>query len=252
MFRGGNMKKFKCLLCGTEFTVKDGEEEICPVCFQTGGTLQFLGEEEETPKGTVDNSVMYKIGYGLYAITTKIGDKFNAAIVNSVGQVTSTPNRVSVTVNKANYTHDIIAQTGICNLNILSEDTPFLVFEQFGFKSGKDTDKMADVDFTTSVNGLPVLEANINGFISLKVEQYVDLDTHGMFICEVTEAQSVNNNETMTYSYYHKNVKPKANNKAKKGFVCKICGYVYEGDTLPEDFICPICKHPASDFEPIK
>jgi len=248
------MKKYKCLLCGAEFTVKDGEEAVCPVCFQTGATLQFLGEEEETKKGEIDNSAMYKIGYGLYAITTKTGEKHNAAIVNSVCQVTSTPNRVSVTVNKANYTHDILCDTKICNLNILSEETPFSVFESFGFRSGKDADKLADVNFTTSVNGLAVLSENINGFISLKVEQYVDLDTHGMFICEVTEAQSINNNETMTYSYYHKNVKPKPAKKddGKKGFVCKICGYIYEGETLPDDFICPICKHPASDFEPIK
>ena len=248
------MKKYKCLLCGAEFAVNNGEEPTCPMCYQTGATLQFLGEEEETKKGEIESSTMYKIGYGLYAITTKIGEKHNAAIVNSVMQVTSTPNRVTVTVNKANYTHDIFNETGICNLNILSEDAPFSVFESFGFRSGKDADKLADVDFETSVNGLAVLKENVNGFISLKVEQYVDLDTHGMFICEVTEAKNLSKKDTMTYSYYHKNVKPKPAKKdgGKKGFVCKICGYTYEGETLPEDFTCPLCKHPASDFEPIK
>lgn len=248
------MKKYKCLLCGAEFSVKDGEEPVCPVCYQTGATLQFLGQEEEIEKGEIDNSAMYKIGYGLYVITTKTGERHNGAIVNSVGQVTSTPNRVSVTVNKDNYTHDIIKETGMCNLNILSEETPFSVFENFGFKSGRDTDKFDQIEYETSVNGLAVLKENVNGFISLKVEQYVDLDTHGMFICQVTEAKSINHKESMTYSYYHKNVKPKPAKKehGKKGFVCKICGYVYEGETLPEDFICPICKHPASDFEPLK
>jgi len=137
------------------------------------------------------------------------------------------------------------------NVNCLSVDAPFSVFEKYGFASGRNTDKFADVDIQRSDNGLVFLPRYINSFMSLKVEEYVDLDTHGMFICTVTEARVIDNKETMTYSYYFENVKPKPESDGEKGFVCKICGYVYEGETLPDDFICPLCKHGASDFEPI-
>ena len=138
------------------------------------------------------------------------------------------------------------------NINFLSVDAPFSIFERFGFKSGRNADKFEGMEALRSDNGLAFLPRYINSFMSLKVEQYIDLDTHGMFICSVTEARVINNAETMTYSYYHSNVKPKPDTEGKKGFVCKICGYVYEGDTLPEDFICPLCKHGAADFEEIK
>ena len=196
-------------------------------------------------------SALFQIGYGLYVVTSHDGNKDNGLIVNTVMQVTSTPARVAVTINKQNYSHEIIQKTGIMNVNCLTVETPFKVFEVFGFASGRNTDKFAGCEPLRSENGLVVLPRYINAYLSLKVEQYVDLDTHGMFICSVTEADVVSDLETMTYSYYHKNVKPKPETKKKKGYVCKICGYVYEGEELPADFICPLCKHGASDFEPI-
>ena len=184
-------------------------------------------------------------------ITSNDGKKDNGLIVNTVTQVTNTPNRIAVTINKENYSHHIIKQTGVMNINCLSVDAPFSVFENFGFKSGRNTDKFAGEEQLRSDNGLIFLRRYINSFMSLKVEQYVDLDTHGMIICSVTEARVISAAETMTYSYYQKNVKPQPETEGKKGFVCKVCGYVYEGDTLPEDYVCPLCKHGAADFEPI-
>ncbi len=206
--------------------------------------------DENTNKN--DMTALFKIGYGLYVVTSNDGKKDNGLIVNTVTQVTNTPNRIAVTVNKDNYSHHVIKQTGKMNINCLTVDTPFKVFEQFGFKSGRNVDKFAECEPLRSDNGLVVLPRYINAFMSLKVEQYVDLDTHGMFICSVTEARVISDRETMTYSYYFENVKPKPETDGKKGWVCKICGYVYEGEDLPEDFICPLCKHPASDFEKIK
>lgn len=196
-------------------------------------------------------SALFNIGYGLYVVTCNDGKKDNGLIVNTVSQLTSTPVRISVTVNKQNYSHDVIKETGILNVNCLSTEAPFSVFEQFGFQSGKNVDKFADAQVLRSDNGLVFLPEYINAFMSLKVEQYLDLGTHGMFICSLTEAQVRAEAETMTYTYYQNNVKPKPQTQKKKGYVCKICGYVYEGEELPEDFICPICKHGAADFEPI-
>ncbi len=196
-----------------------------------------------------DTTALFNIGYGLYVVTSNDGKKDNGLIVNTVMQVTNTPNRIAVTINKDNYSHHIIKQTGIMNLNCLTTSAPFKLIEDFGFRSGRNTDKFAASTPYRSDNGLVFLERYINSFISLKVEQYVDMGTHGMFICSVTEARVINDEESMTYAYYQKNVKPKP--EGKKGFVCKVCGYVYEGDTLPDDFICPLCKHPASDFEPL-
>lgn len=197
-------------------------------------------------------TALNNIGYGLYAVTSRLGEKDNAIIVNTVTQVTDTPNRIAVTINKQNYSHDIIKETGTMNVNCLSIDAPFSIFEAFGFKSGRDTDKFENIEAIRSDNGLFFLKKYINSFMSLKVEQYLDMGTHGMFICSITEARVISDRETMTYSYYHKHVKPKPQTEGKKGFVCKICGYVYEGARLPEDFICPLCKHGASDFEPIE
>ena len=199
-----------------------------------------------------DLTALFNIGYGLYVITSNDGKKDNGLIVNTVTQVTNTPNRIAVTINKENYSHHIIKQTGKMNINCLSEDAPFSVFENFGFKSGRNTDKFEGMDVLRSDNGLVFLTRYINSFMSLKVEDYVDLDTHGMFICTITESRVMSNVNTMTYTYYQDNVKPKPETDGKKGFVCKICGYVYEGETLPEDFICPLCKHGAVDFEPIE
>lgn len=200
---------------------------------------------------SIDTKAFFNIGYGLYTVTCNDGKKDNAFICNTVAQVANNPNTVAVSINKANYSHDVIKETGIMNVNCLTVNTPFFVFEAYGFRSGRDVDKFESIVPLRSENGLIYLRNYINSYMSLKVEQYIDLGSHGMFICSVTESVCINREETMTYSYYHKNVKPKPETK-KKGYVCKICGYVHEEETLPEDFICPICKHPASDFEPLK
>ena len=205
-------------------------------------------KEEKAPE--LDPKALFKIGYGLYVVTSKDGDKDNGLIVNTVSQLTDKPLRVAVNINKLNYSHDIIKKTGVLNVNCLNIEAPFSIFQEYGFVSGRDKNKFEGKEIVRSENGLPVLTNYINAFISLKVDSYVDLDTHGMFICSVTESKTINNVETMTYNYYQANVKPKPETK-KKGWVCKICGYVHEGD-LPEDFICPLCKHGVSDFEEIK
>ena len=202
--------------------------------------------------GIVDSKALFNIGYGLYVVTTNDGKKDNGLIVNTVTQVTSVPERVAVTVNKANYSHDTIKNTGKMNVNCLSTEAPFKVFEAFGFVSGRDTDKFKDCKPERSENGLVVLPRYINSYMSLAVEQYIDLGTHGMFICQVTEAKVISDVETMTYTYYHKNVKPKPKAEKKKGYICKICGYIHNEEVLPADFVCPICKHGAEDFEEIK
>ena len=198
-----------------------------------------------------DLTALFRIGYGLYVVTSNDGKKDNGLIVNTVIQLTDTPNRVAVNINKANYSHHVIKQTGVLNVNCLSTEAPFSVFEQFGFQTGRSVDKFAGQTVHRSDNGLVFLDKYINAFMSLKVEDYVDLGTHGMFICSVTEARVMSNQETMTYTYYQNNVKPKPETEGKKGFVCKVCGYIYEGDELPADYICPLCKHGAADFEPI-
>ena len=198
-----------------------------------------------------ENAALFKIGYGLYVLTANDGEKDNGCIVNSVMQVTNTPNKVAVAINKENYTHDMVMKTNKLNVNCIAESAPFSLFQNFGFKSGRDTDKLEGVAFSRSNNGLAVLNENINAYMSLWVESTVDLDTHTLFICFVTQMDEISEERTMTYTYYQENVKPKPQPQKKKGYVCKICGYVHEGDELPEDFICPLCKHPASDFEPL-
>jgi len=198
-----------------------------------------------------DMTALFNIGYGLYVVTSNDGKKDNGLIVNTVTQVTNSPNRIAVCINKQNYSHHVIKQTGMMNVNCLSVEAPFSVFETFGFQSGRNVDKFANCEPLHSDNGLVFLPKYINSFMSLKVEEYIDLDTHGMFICSITEARVMSDKETMSYTYYQNNVKPKPQTDGKKGWVCKVCGYVYEGEELPEDFICPLCKHGASDFEPI-
>ncbi|MBR0087731.1 MAG: flavin reductase [Lachnospiraceae bacterium] len=217
-------------------------EELCK---------DYLAQHEETANKN-DLTALFKIGYGLYVVTSNDGKKDNGLIVNTVSQVTSSPNRIAVCINKDNYSHHVIQQTGVMNVNCLSVEAPFSVFECYGFRSGRNTDKFEGTEVLRSDNGLVFLPRYINAFMSLKVEQYVDLDTHGMFICTVTEARTLSDKETMTYTYYQDHVKPKPETEGKKGFVCKVCGYVYEGDELPEDFVCPLCKHGAADFEPIQ
>ena len=207
--------------------------------------------QNDTLANKNDLTALFRIGYGLYVVTSNDGKKDNGLIVNTVIQLTDTPNRVAVNINKANYSHHVIKQTGVLNVNCLSTEAPFSVFEQFGFQTGRSVDKFVGQTVHRSDNGLVFLDKYINAFMSLKVEDYVDLGTHGMFICNVTEARVMSNQETMTYTYYQNNVKPKPETEGKKGFVCKVCGYIYEGDELPADYICPLCKHGAADFEPI-
>ena len=214
-------------------------------------SMEYVARNGETANKN-DLSALFNIGYGLYVVTSNDGKKDNGLIVNTVTQVTNSPNRIAVCINKQNYSHHVIKQTGIMNVNCLSVEAPFEVFESFGFRSGRNTDKFENCELLRSDNGLAFLPKYINSFMSLKVEDYVDLDTHGMFICSVTESRVISDIETMTYTYYQNNVKPKPQTEGKKGYVCKICGYVYEGDELPDDFICPLCKHGAADFEKIK
>ena len=216
-------------------------EELC---------REYIAHSSESADKS-DMTALFKIGYGLYVVTSNDGKKDNGLIVNTVTQVSDNPNLVAVNINKTNYSHHIIKQTGKMNVNCLSIDAPFSVFENFGFQSGRSADKFAGWDTVRSDNGLIILPKYINAAFSLKVEQYVDLGTHGMFICSVTEARVMSDRDTMTYTYYLNNVKPKPQTEGKKGFVCKVCGYIYEGEELPEDFICPLCKHGAVDFEPI-
>lgn len=210
----------------------------------------YLARQDATANKQ-DMSALFNIGYGLYVVTSNDGIKDNGLIVNTVSQVTDSPNRIAVTINKTNYSHHVIKKTGNLNVNVLDTSAPFFVFQHFGFQSGRNTDKFVGCENLRSDNGLRFLPRYINSFISLKVEQYVDLDTHGMFICSVTEARVISDRETMTYTYYQHNVKPQPETEGRKGFVCKVCGWVYEGDTLPDDIVCPLCKHGAADFEPI-
>ena len=222
--------------------IEDLSDELCK---------EYLAQQGDTANKN-DMTALFKIGYGLYVVTSNDGTKDNGLIVNTVTQLTDKPFRVAVNINKANYSHHVIQQTGIMNVNCLSVEAPFQVFQNFGFQSGRAVDKFADWDTLRSDNGLVFLPRYINAFFSLKVEQYVDLETHGMFICSITEARVISDAETMTYTYYQQNVKPKPETQGKKGYVCKVCGYVYEGDELPDDIVCPLCKHGAVDFEPIE
>lgn len=210
----------------------------------------YLAKKDDTANKN-DLTALFNIGYGLYVVTSNDGKKDNGLIVNTVTQVTNTPNRIAVTINKQNYSHHVIKQTGVMNVNCLDVSAPFSTFQRFGFQSGRAADKFEGMEVLRSDNGLVFLPRHINSFMSLKVEDYVDLDTHGMFICSVTEARVISKTETMSYTYYQNYVKPKPETEGKKGFVCKVCGWVYEGDTLPDDIVCPLCKHGAADFEPI-
>lgn len=200
----------------------------------------------------IESNALFKISYGLFVLTAKDGEKDNGCIINTVMQITSEPQRITVCVNKSNFTHDMILKTGVFNVSVLTEQTPFSVFEHFGFQSGRDVNKFRDcIEENRSDNGVLYIKKYANAFLSGKVISATDYGTHTEFVAEITEAQILSDLPSATYQYYFDNIKPKPEQKKKKGFICKICGYVYEGDELPEDFICPICKHPASDFEPL-
>ena len=212
--------------------------------------VEYLARMEETNKQ--DMSALFNIGYGLYVVTSRDEGRDNGLIVNTVTQVTNAPNRVAVTINKENYSHHIIRKTGILNVNCLDVTAPFSLFEDFGFRSGRNADKFQGIEELRSGNGLRFLPRHINALLSLQVESYVDLGTHGMCLCTVTEARICGSRETMTYTHYQNQVKPQPRLEGKKGFVCKVCGWVHEGDELPGDIICPLCKHGAADFEEIR
>ncbi len=205
----------------------------------------------ETQNDVIDSTALFNISYGLYVVTSHDGNKDNGLIVNTVTQVTDNPNRIAVTINKRNYSCGVIAKTGKLNVSTLSEDAPFKLFQRFGFQTGKEVDKLADFKHAQrSSNGLVFLNKYANAYLCCSVINQLDLGTHIMFICDVTECANLTNLPTMTYSYYFANVKPTPEAE-KKGYVCRICGWVYEGEELPEDIVCPLCKHGAADFEPL-
>lgn len=197
----------------------------------------------------MENKALYKIGYGLYVLTAEEDGKDNGCIINTAIQVTNEPNRMAVAVNKKNYTCKMIERKKCFNISVLDEGSDFEIFRHFGFQSGGSVDKFASFeDFERSENGIAYITKNTNAFISCKTVQEIDLGTHIMFIADVVDAKLLGDKQTVTYNFYQENIKPKTKAESKKGYVCDICGYVYEGEELPEDFICPICKHPASDF----
>ena len=208
----------------------------------------------ESDGRAVEQKAMFRLSYGLFLMTARDGEKDNGCVVNTVMQLTDQPMRILVSVNKQNLTHDMIARTGVLNVSVLTEDAPFELFQHYGFQSGRDVDKFAGTELPRSENGLVYLSQFTNAFLSGKVVSQTDLGTHTLFVAEVTEAKALSDRPSVTYAYYFDHIKPKPQPlpENKKGFVCKVCGYVYEGETLPEDFICPLCKHGAADFEPLK
>ena len=206
-----------------------------------------------TADAPVEQNAMFSLSYGLFVLTARDGEKDNGCIINTVTQLTDTPKRISIAVNKANYTHDMIKKTGVFNVSVLSNDAPFAMFQHYGFQSGRDVDKFAGVQgMARATNGVYYLPYCTNAFISARVTQTIEFETHTLFIADVTEARQLSDVPSMTYAYYFANVKPKPSKlKEQHGWVCKICGYVYEGEELPADFICPLCKHGAEDFEKV-
>ncbi len=202
---------------------------------------------------SIDNTALFKLSYGLFVLSTKTSDKINGCIINTCMQVTDSPKQICICVNKSNYTAELISKNGEFCVSILTTSVPFTVFERFGFQSGRDTDKFAGFeDYSLTENGLPYITKNCNAYLAATVKQKIDCGTHFMFIAEVNEAVKLSDETSVTYEYYFANIKPKPQPEKKKGYVCKICGYVHEGEELPPDFVCPWCKHPASDFEPLK
>ncbi|MDD7408195.1 MAG: flavin reductase [Anaerovoracaceae bacterium] len=201
----------------------------------------------------MNKKVTRNFTYGLFVVTARDGDKLNGCIINTAIQAASEPLTVAISVNKANYTHDMIQKTGEFNLSFLSEDSKFSTFEHFGFQSGRDVDKFEKFSYKLSENGLPYITEGANAFLSAKVTKTVDLGSHTMFIGEITDGEVLNDTASVSYSYYFANIKPKPEKKEESekqvGWICTICGYIYPHEELPEDFICPICKHPASDFK---
>ncbi len=197
----------------------------------------------------MDKSALFKFSYGLYVLTARQGDRDNGCIINTAGQLTNTPLQIQIAVNKQNLTHDMILETGVFNVSVLTQEATFWVFQHYGFQSGRDVDKFAGLPEARTANGLRYIQGCTNAVISGKVISAVDCGTHTLFVAEVTEAQVLSQEPSATYQYYFDHIKPKPAPAKKESWVCKICGYVYEGEELPEDFICPLCKHGAEAFE---
>jgi len=216
---------------------------------------QIIIERKREGKKLMDKKTMFKLTYGLFVLTAAAGGKESGCIINTAGQVTDTPNRISIAVNKANFTHDLVKESGTFNISILSEEASFDTFRRFGFQSGRDVDKFAGYgDCKRSANGLYYVTAGTNAYISGKVEQALDLGTHTLFIASVEDMETLSDVPSTTYTYYQTSIKPKPEKPKTTGrtaWRCVVCGYIYEGEELPADFICPLCKHPASDFEKI-
>jgi len=234
-------------------SLKQGQlAEIDAMAEAIAGSLPDDGGQARDVNTGVDTKAFHKISYGLYLLSAKENDKDNACVINTAVQVTSSPCRISIAVNKANFTHDMIRRTGEFNLSVLTQRAPFEIFERFGLRSGKDMDKFAGAAYTErAINGIRYLSKHANALIYAKVIEALDCGTHTLFVADVTEASVLSDEPSVTYEYYLSHIKPKSQPLKRKGFVCKICGYIYEGDTLPDDFICPLCKHGAADFEAI-
>ena len=204
----------------------------------------------------MDNKVMYALSYGLFVLSARRGEKDNGCITNTAIQVTTDPNRIVIAVNKGNYTHDMVKETGRFTLSILSEEAKFDLFQRFGFQSGRDVDKFAGFEAHTArdKDGICYVTQGTNAWLSCKVVSATDLGSHTLFLADVLDGGTLSSASSATYAYYQAHIKPKPAASApaaseKKRWVCTVCGYVYEGDELPADYICPLCKHPASDFE---
>ncbi len=242
--------------CTIRSSVKDEQvEQLTAIADALCQTLipARASVEEPAPSApaVVEPNAMFKLSYGLFVLTARDGSRDNGCIINTVTQLTDSPKRISIAVNKQNLTHDMVLKTGVFNVSILSENAPFAIFKHYGFQSGREVDKFAGVPaLARAQNGVYYLPDSTNAFLSGKVTQTIDLGTHTLFIADVTEARVLSDVPSMTYAYYFENVKPKpAALQKQTGWVCRICGYVYEGEELPPDFICPLCKHGAEDFE---
>ena len=206
-----------------------------------------------------NTKAMYKLSYGLFICTAVEGEKMNGCVINTAAQIASEPNQISVAINKANYTHDMVMRTGKCNISVISNEADFALFKHFGFQSGRDVDKFADYpkeSYAMAENGIPYITAGTNAYFSLSVRQTVDLGSHTLFICTPDFMTVLSDVSSCTYEYYQNNIKPKpqavgATPKGETVWRCLICGYEWVGEELPDDFICPICKHPKADFEKI-
>ena len=260
----GLMRKELSALKGTEFiestvTIRsalkeDQLSELDAMADAIADTLPKAEAPSAAAPAQIDQGAMFKLSYGLFVLTALDGNKHNGCIINTAVQLTDTPKRITVAVNKNNFTHDMIMKTRKFNVSILSTSVPFALFQQFGFQSGRDVDKFAGnkYEIRVSQNGLIYLNQYANAFISGAVVDALDYGTHTLFVADVTEAKVLSSEPSVTYSYYFEHIKPKPQPReedAKPGWVCKICGYVYEGEDLPADFVCPLCKHGAEDFE---